>query len=58
MQSYELSEREQVVYDFLLENDVSLNEVLDVVIKSNGLVGVGVISLLNEMDAHIGRYTS
>lgn len=58
MQSYELSEREQVVYDFLLENDVSLNEVLDVVIKSNGLVGVGLISLLNEMDAHIGRYTS
>jgi hypothetical protein len=58
VQSYELSEREQVVYDFLLENDVSLNEVLDVVIKSNGLVGVGLISLLNEMDAHIGRYTS
>ena len=31
-------------YDLMLEHDMSLEKIIEVVVKSNGIVGVGVVS--------------
>jgi len=41
----EYTTNEQKAYDFLLESGATLKDVIEVVIKSNGLVGVGLIGL-------------
>jgi hypothetical protein len=41
------------IYEFMLDNDVSINEILDVIIESNSLVGVGIISLKDQMWEHL-----
>ena len=51
------NKNQQKAYDFLLKNsDIDLNTILDVVIQSNGLVGVGLISLQDGLEAHINTY--
>ncbi len=50
------TENEQKAYDFLLESGVSLKEVIDVVIQSNGLVGVGLVSFKDEINDHINSH--
>ena len=48
------NKQEKKAYDFLLENeDVDIATILDVVIKSNGLIGVGLISLQKGIEQHI-----
>lgn len=44
------------IYEFMLDNDVSINEILDVIIESNNLIGVGIVSLQDQIDEHIGTY--
>jgi hypothetical protein len=41
------------IYEFMLDNDVSINEILDVIIDSNSLKGVGIISLKDQMWEHL-----
>jgi hypothetical protein len=48
-----LNKKEQEVYDFFIESGASLNDMINVVIKSNGLVGVGLISLNNDITKYI-----
>jgi|TARA_R100000458_G_C8261447_1_gene236921 hypothetical protein len=39
------SEQELLIYDFLKENKIDIEDVIDVIIKVNRLVGVGLVSL-------------
>ena len=45
MQIDKLTDREQLILDFLKDNKVDISEVIDVIIKANGLIGVGLVSL-------------
>ena len=40
-----LTDREKLLHSFMKDNDVSIIEIIDLVIKSNRLVGVGLVSL-------------
>ena len=40
-----LTDREKLLHSFMEDNDVSILEIIDLVIKSNRLVGVGLVSL-------------
>mgnify|MGYP006197365099 CR=1 FL=1 len=58
MNNEEFNESEQKIYDFLLESNASIEEVLDVIIKSNCIVGVGFYSLLSQIEKHINMRAS
>jgi len=45
MQIEKLTDKEQLILDFLKDNDVDMAEVIDVIIKANGFVGVGLVTL-------------
>ena len=45
MQIDKLTDKEQLILDFLKDNNVDMSEVIDVIIKSNGFVGVGLVTL-------------
>ena len=45
MQIDKLTDREQLILDFLKYNKVDISEVIDVIIKANGFVGVGLVTL-------------
>jgi hypothetical protein len=45
MQIDKLTDREQLILDFLKDNNVDMSEVIDVIIKANGFVGVGLVTL-------------
>ena len=45
MQIDKLTDREKLILDFLKDNDVDMAEVIDVIIKANGFVGVGLVTL-------------
>ena len=45
MQIEKLTKREQLILDFLKDNNVDIEEVIDVIIKANGFVGVGLVRL-------------
>ena len=45
MQVDKLTDKEQLILDFLKDNDVDMAEVIDVIIKANGFVGVGLVTL-------------
>ena len=36
-----LNDREKLIYNFMKDNNISIEEIIDVVVKSNRLVGVG-----------------
>ena len=40
-----LTDREKLLHSFMKDNDVDIIEIIDLVIKSNRLVGVGLASL-------------
>jgi hypothetical protein len=40
-----LNDREKLLHSFMEDNNVSILEIIDLVIKSNRLVGVGLVSL-------------
>ena len=45
MQIDKLTDKEQLILDFLKDNDVDISEVIDSIIKANGFVGVGLVTL-------------
>jgi hypothetical protein len=45
MQIDKLTDKEQLILDFLKDNNVDMAEVIDVIIKANGFVGVGLVTL-------------
>ena len=45
MQIDKLTDREKLILDFLKDNDVDISEVIDSIIKVNGFVGVGLVTL-------------
>ena len=45
MQIDKLTDREKLILDFLKDNNVDMSEVIDVIIKANGFVGVGLVTL-------------
>jgi|TARA_E500000178_G_scaffold302124_1_gene311431 hypothetical protein len=45
MQIEKLTKREQLILDFLKDNNVDMAEIIDVIIKVNGFVGVGLVTL-------------
>ena len=48
-----MSEKNIKIYEFMFDNDVSIQEILDVIVDSNGLVGVGIISLKDQIWEHL-----
>jgi len=45
MQIEKLTKREQLILDFIKNNNVDMAEIIDVIIKVNGFVGVGLVTL-------------
>ena len=45
MQIDKLTDKEQLILDFLKDNKVDISEVIDVIIKANGFIGVGLVRL-------------
>lgn len=41
------------VYEIMLNNEMSLEKILEVVVKSNCLVGVGIVSLKDNIDRQL-----
>tara|TARA_R100000781_G_scaffold113925_2_gene83502 strand:+ start:529 stop:729 length:201 start_codon:yes stop_codon:yes gene_type:complete len=41
----EFTDREKLILDFLKDNNVDIEEVIDAIIKANGFVGVGLVRL-------------
>ena len=39
------SKQELLIYDFLNDNKIDIEDVIDLIIKANGFVGVGLVSL-------------
>jgi hypothetical protein len=48
-----MSKKKVKIYEFMHDNDVSIEEILDVVIESNSLIGVGIISLKDQIWEHL-----
>ena len=38
-----LTDKEQLIVDFIKDNKIDLEEIIDLIIKANGLIGVGLI---------------
>jgi hypothetical protein len=51
-----MNKEETALYNFMLDQDISIETVLDVIIKSNALVGVGIISLNDQVDEHLNLW--
>ena len=49
MQIDKLTDKEQLILDFLKDNKVDISEVIDVIIKANGFVGVGLVTLMRAL---------
>ena len=49
MQIEKLTKREQLILDFIKDNNVDMAEIIDVIIKGNGFVGVGLVRLQDIM---------
>ena len=45
MQIEKLTDKEQLILDFIKDKDVDMAEIIDVIIKVNGFVGVGLVTL-------------
>ena len=45
MQIEKLNKKEKLILDFLKDNDVDMAEIINVIIKVNGFVGVGLVTL-------------
>ena len=45
MQIEKLTKKEKLILDFLKDNNVDIEEVIDAIIKANGFVGVGLVTL-------------
>jgi len=45
----QFNDREKLILDFLKDNNVDIEEVIDVIIKANGFVGVGLVRLQDIM---------
>ena len=56
MDRWDMTEQEQKVYDFMLDEQVDIATVIAVVIKSNRLVGVGLVSLEDRIKDIIKPY--
>jgi len=56
MEKWDMTEQEQKVYDFMLDEQMDIDTVIAVVIKSNRLVGVGLISLEDRIKDIIKPY--
>ena len=44
-----LTDKEQLIVDFIKDNKIDLEEIIDLIIKANGLIGVGLVSLEDYM---------
>ena len=51
-----LNDREKLIYDFMKDNNISIEEIIDVVVKSNRLVGVGLVSLKDYVEQSIDKH--
>jgi ribose 5-phosphate isomerase len=45
MEIEKLTDKEQLIIDFIKDNKVDVDEVIDAIIKYNGIIGVGLVSL-------------
>ena len=45
MQIDKLTDREKIILDFLKDNNVDIEEVIEAIIKANGFIGVGLVRL-------------
>jgi len=52
-ESYKTDPEYAHTYDVLLKEGLSLEKILEVVVKSNGLIGVGIISLTSKINKQL-----
>ena len=50
------SKQELLIYDFLNDNKIDIEEVIDLIIKANGFVGVGLVSLEDHVVKAINKH--
>ena len=50
------NDREKLILDFLKDNNVDMAEIIDVIIKVNGFVGVGLVTLEEYIVKSIKRH--
>ena len=56
MQIEKLTKKEKLILDFLKDNNVDMAEIIDVIIKVNGFVGVGLVTLEEYIVKSIKRH--
>ena len=50
------TDREKLILDFLKDNNVDMAEIIDVIIKVNGFVGVGLVTLEEYIEKAIKKH--
>ena len=45
----QLTDKEKLIIDFIKDNKVDIDEVIDAIIKYNGIIGVGLVSLQDHL---------
>ena len=54
MEKNKMTDKKKIkIYEFMLDNDVSIEEILDVIVESNSLIGVGIVSLQDQVEEHL-----
>mgnify|MGYP003112381167 CR=1 FL=1 len=56
MQIDELTDKEKLILDFMKDNKVDVDEIIDVIIKCNGIIGVGLVSLQDHLVSAVKKH--
>lgn len=54
--TYDTDAEYKEVYDLMLEHNMDLDKIIEVVIKSNGIVGVGIVTLKDNINKELDKY--
>ena len=52
----QFNDREKLIIDFMKDNKIDVDEVIDVIIKCNGIIGVGLVSLQDNLVSAVKKH--
>jgi|TARA_R100000988_G_scaffold97982_1_gene65763 hypothetical protein len=52
----QFNDREKLIIDFMKDNKIDVDEVIDVIIKCNGIIGVGLVSLQDHLVSAVKKH--
>lgn len=52
----EKDEEYKRTYDLMLKHGLDIDKILEVVVKSNGMVGVGIVTFNDNIDKHLATF--